>query len=139
MELTVTESRKRLRSKYDERLIDLRSNKLLITDRHGGEQTLRHVGNDDTDEEDYRVQPRVALNKGDDEEGNAKKYGDASDEVDEVRDLAGDWRLTCLESGCEIRNAAHYRPISRVDDHSPTGSFQQNKPNTTKLAEQPNN
>ena len=53
------------------------------TDGDGGEQTLGHVGHDDTDQEDDGVQPVVAEDNSDDEEGDTEEHGDTGDQMDE--------------------------------------------------------
>merc|ERR1719382_2265427 len=42
-------------------------------DSDGGKKTFRHVGHDDADQEDDSVEPVVAEDEGDDEEGDAKE------------------------------------------------------------------
>jgi len=68
-----------------------------ITDRDGCEETLWNVGDDDSDEKDDGVEPVVAENEGDDEEGNAEEDSNAGDEVDEVCDLTCNGRLDRLQ------------------------------------------
>ena len=74
------------------------------TDSDSSKETLGHVGDDDADEEDDRVEPVVAEDEGDDEEGDSEEDGDAGDDVDEVLDLLGDGGLASLKSGGEAGN-----------------------------------
>lgn len=57
------------------------------TDGDGSEETFGDVGDDDADEEDDRIEPVVAEDEGDDEEGDAEEDGHAGDDVDEVLNL----------------------------------------------------
>ena len=74
------------------------------TDSDGSKETLGHVGDDDPDEEDDRVQPVVAEDEGDDEEGDSEEDGDTGDDVDEVLDLLGNGGLATLKSGGQSSN-----------------------------------
>ena len=58
------------------------------TDRDGGEQTLGHVGDDDSNEKDDGVEPVGAEYEGDHEERDSEEHRHTGDEVDEVLDLA---------------------------------------------------
>merc|ERR1711953_1440655 len=66
-------------------------------DSDGGQETLGHVGYDDTDQEDDGVQPVVSENEGDDEEGDAEEDSDSSDDVDEVSNLLSNGSLVALQ------------------------------------------
>ena len=48
------------------------------------QQALRDVGDDDADEEDDGLDPGVAQDEGDCEEGDSQAHGHASDDDDEV-------------------------------------------------------
>ena len=77
-------------------------------DSDGGEETLGHVGHDDADQEDHGVEPVVAEDEGDDEEGDSEEDGDGGDDVDEVLDLLGNRGLTSLKTGGKTSNSAHH-------------------------------
>ena len=87
---------------------------------HGdsGQQTLWHVSDDDSDEEDNGVEPVIAQNEGDDEEGDAEEDGDTGDQVDEVVNLLGDWCLTGIKAGGQTGDPSHRRLITTADDHT---------------------
>lgn len=61
------------------------------------QQPLRHVGNDDANEEDDGLQPGVSKDQRQDEESHTEEDGHARDDVDEVLNLLG--------YGCLRRNA----------------------------------
>lgn len=86
------------------------------TDGDGGEQALGHVGDDDADEEDDGVEPVVAEDEGDDEEGDAKEDGHTGDQVDEVMDLLGDGGLAGVETRGQTGDPAHGRLVAAADD-----------------------
>jgi len=88
----------------------------------GSEQTLRHIGDDDTNEEDDSVQPVIAEDKGNDEEGDPEKDGYSCYQVDEVGDLAGNRRLAHLQTRGKIGNTTHHSPIAGIDDDSSASS-----------------
>ena len=74
------------------------------TDGDSCKKSFRYIGDDDADEEDDRVQPVVAEDEGDDEEGDSEEDGDAGDDVDEVLNLLGDGGLATLKSGGQAGN-----------------------------------
>ena len=82
--------------------------------RHSSQQSLRHVSHDDTDQEDYCIQPVVAQDEGDDEESHSKEYSHASDDVDEMFDLTGNWGLTHLQTGGQVSDTAHHSSVTSV-------------------------
>ena len=82
---------------------------ILKTDGDSCKKSFRYIGDDDADEEDDRVEPVVAEDEGDDEEGDAKEDGDAGDDVDEVLDLFGDRGLTSLETGGQTSNPGYVK------------------------------
>ncbi len=100
-------------SKYNEQAYSERS-----------EQSLRHVGDDDPDEEDDRVDPVVLEDHRQEEEADAEEDGDGGDDVDEVLDLARDRRLTRLDRRRQIRYAAHHRVVARADNDPARRSLQ---------------
>ncbi len=103
------------------------------THRHSGEQPLGHVRHDDSDEEDDGVEPVVAEDEGDDEEGHAQEYRHARDDVDEVSDLARDRSLAHLETRRQVGNAAHHGAVSGLHHDSTACSctMQQLSPNSS--------
>ena len=91
--------------------------------RDGGEQSFRHIGDDDPDEEDDGIQPVVPEYEGDDEEGDTEEDCHPGDEVDEMADLSCDRGLPDFKPRRQVRDSTHYRPISSVDDHSSCISY----------------
>ena len=65
----------------------------------------------------------VTWDEGNDEEADPKEDGNSSDDMDEVFDLLGDWRLPSLETRGESCNPAHHCVVSNVDHHPNTGSL----------------
>ena len=92
-------------------------------DSDGGQETLRHVGHDDTDQEDDGIEPVVAKDEGDDEEGHTEEDCDRGDDVDEVFNFFGNRGLSTLETGGKTGNPAHHSVVSDVDHHSNTGAL----------------
>lgn len=97
----------------------------------GGQQSLGHVSDDDADEEDDGLQPAVAQDDWQDEEGDAQEHGHAGDDLDEVLDLLGDGRLSGLQAGGQSGNTAHDGSIPGAN-HNPTSGTWQEK--TTELS-----
>jgi hypothetical protein len=95
---------------------------------HGdsGEQTLGHVGHDDTDEEDDSVEPMVAEDESNDEESHTQEDGHASDQVDEMVDFLGDGGLAGAQTGGQASNTSHDGVVTAADDnaHGGTCEFQ---------------
>ena len=60
--------------------------------------TFRHIGYNDTNQKDDGIQPMVAEDEGNDEEGDTKEDSDTSDQVDEMVNLLGDGCVTSLKS-----------------------------------------
>ena len=77
-------------------------------DSGGSEQALRLVCHNHPDEKDDSVEPVVAEDEGDDEEGDSEEDGDGGDDVDEVLDLLGNRGLTSLKTGGKTSNSAHH-------------------------------
>lgn len=63
-----------------------------------GLRTFRHVGHDDADEEDDCIQPVVAQNEGDEEEGDAQEDGHACDELNEMVNFFGDGGFSSVQT-----------------------------------------
>ena len=85
-------------------------------DGNGGEEAFGHISHDDTDQEDDGVQPVVAESEGDDEEGHAKEDGHSRNDVDEMLNLAGDWRLSRVQTSGQPGNATHHRVVAGFDN-----------------------
>lgn len=51
-----------------------------------------------TNKEDDGIEPVVAEDEGDDEEGDAEEHGHAGDKVDEMVDFLSDGRLACVQT-----------------------------------------
>ena len=92
---------------------------------HGnsGDETFRHVGDNDADQEYDGSEPMVSEDEGDDEEGNSKEDGDSSNQVDEVLDFASDGSHSSVQSGGQVGNTTHNSSVSGVDDDSLGSSF----------------
>ena len=98
---------------------------LLFTHCDCSEQSLGHVGDDDADEEDDGVEPGVAQNEGNNEEGHAEEDRDRGDDVDEVCDLACYWRLANLQATSQVGNTTHHCAISSVDHQTSSRACRQ--------------
>ena len=92
---------------------------------HSCEQTLRHVGDDDSDEEDDSIEPEIAEDEGDDEERDAEEHSNAGNEVDEMLDLLGNWRLSHFQAGGQVGDAAHDSAVTGVDNDASCGAWKQ--------------
>ena len=95
------------------------------THSDSGEQTLGHVSDDDTDEEDDGVEPVVAEDEGDDEEADSEEDGDAGDDVDEVSNLLRDRRVAHLQTGSQVGDTSHDGAVTSLHDDSDAGSCKQ--------------
>ena len=71
-----------------------------------------------TNQKDDSVQPVIAEDEGNDEEGDAEKDGHAGDEVDEVVDLLGDGRVPHVEARGEAGDPSHDGVVAAADDHA---------------------
>ena len=85
-------------------------------DGDGGQKTFGHVGHDDTDQEDDSVQPLVAKGQGDDEESHTEKDGNASNQVDEMGNFAGDRSFAGVQTGSQSSNSTHDSIVTDLDD-----------------------
>ena len=74
------------------------------TDSDGSEEALRYVCHNDPDEEDDSVEPVVAEDESDDEEGDAEEDGNAGDDVDEVFNLFGNGGLSSFKTRSQTGN-----------------------------------
>ena len=96
------------------------------TDGDGGQQTLGHVSDDDSNQEDDSIQPLVAKTQGNDEERHAQEDGHAGNQMDEMGNLASDWCLPSVQPGSQSGDTTHYRVVSDADDNSAGGTFYYN-------------
>ena len=87
-------------------------------DCDGGQNSFRNVRNDDSDQEDDGVDPRVTHAQRDDEEDDAEGDSNASDDVDEVLQLLGDRTFANFESWGQSGDAAHDTVVADADDHT---------------------
>jgi len=85
-------------------------------------QTLRYVGDNDTNEEDDSVEPVVAEDESNDEEGNAQEDGHASDQVDEMVDFLGDGGFSSVQTGSQTSNTSHDSVVTAADDNADSSS-----------------
>merc|ERR1719341_1773209 len=92
-------------------------------DGDGGKKTFGHVGHDDADQEDDGVEPVVAEDEGDDEEGDTEEDSNAGDDVNEVFNLFGDGGLSSFKTRGQTSNPAHDSVVTDVDDHAHGGSL----------------
>ena len=67
-----------------------------------GKKTFWNICNNDTNQKDYRIEPIVAKNKCNNEEGNSKKDSNTVDDVNEVSNLFG--------NGCVFSIKIRWRP-----------------------------
>merc|ERR1712110_1208502 len=92
-------------------------------DGDSGKETLGHIGHNYTNEEDDGIEPVIAKDEGNDEEGHTKKDCDGGDDVNEVFDFFGNWCLSTLEARSEASNPSHHRVVTDVDHHPDAGAF----------------
>ena len=93
------------------------------TDSDSGQETLRHVGHNDTDQEDDGIKPVVAKDEGNDEEADTEEDGDSGDDVDEMLNFLGNGSLSSLKTRSKSSNPAHHSVVSNVDHHSNAGAL----------------
>ena len=67
------------------------------------QQSLRHVGNDYTNEKDNGLQPGISKNQWQNEESHAKEDSNTRDDVDKVLNLLG---YGCLRRKLRIRTTS---------------------------------
>ena len=65
----------------------------------------------------------VSQDKCNNEKGDSKKNGHASDDVDEMSNLLGNWGITRFQSRSQTSNSTHDGVISNVDYHTFACSF----------------
>lgn len=86
------------------------------THGHSRQQSFRHVGHNDADEEDDSFQPGVAQDEGQDEEGHSEEDRHSRDQVDKVLDFDVDGRAADFELRCQGGDPAHHCPVTRGYD-----------------------
>ena len=89
---------------------------------HGGEETFRHVGDDDTNHEDDVLDDRRAVRQTDDEEDDTESNGHDGDELNELLNLLGDRRVFVARFGGETRDLTHHGAVSGADDDTAAGT-----------------
>lgn len=85
----------------------------------GGQQSFRHVGHDDANEEDDGLQPTVAQDESQDEEGDSQENSHSRDDMDEVLDLFGDGSFAGLQARGQRGDAAHDGAVAGADNDPP--------------------
>lgn len=88
------------------------------THSYSGQETLRHVSDNDSDEEDDSLQPRVSEDEGQDKERHAQEDGHTGDDVDEVLNFNGDWGTSDFQARGEGSNTTHNSAVTSVDDNT---------------------
>lgn len=85
---------------------------------HGNrrQQSLWHVGHNDADEEDDGLQPGVAQDEGQDEEGHSEEDGHGRDDVNEMLDFDVDGCAADFELRCQGGDPTHHCPVTRGYD-----------------------
>ena len=87
-------------------------------DSDGGQNSFRHVCHDDSDQEDDSVDPGVTHAQCDDEEDDADRDRDASDDADKVVQLLGDRCFSGFEARCKSGDTTHDTVVANVDNHA---------------------
>lgn len=74
------------------------------TDRDSGQQTFRHIGYDDTDEEDDSLKPGVLKDERKDEERHTQEHSHTRDDVDKMFNFCsnGVWPPSSPEASVAI-------------------------------------
>lgn len=93
------------------------------THSDSGQETLRHVGHDDANEEDDGLQPAVAQDERQHEEGDTQKHSHPCDQLDEMFDLHGYGRPPNFQAWGQSGYAAHHRPITCGNDDAPSSAW----------------
>mmetsp|Transcript_39307 Transcript_39307/g.99061 ORF Transcript_39307/g.99061 Transcript_39307/m.99061 type:complete len:350 (-) Transcript_39307:780-1829(-) len=84
-------------------------------DRHGGKQTLGHVGDNDTNHKHHVLHDGVHK-QAEDKEDDAEDHGHSGDNLDEVVNLLVKGRLHILSAGRKASNTPDQRAVARVDN-----------------------
>ena len=85
--------------------------------RDGGKETLWHVSHNNANEKDDGVEPVVAEDEGNYEEGDPEEDCNGRDEVDEVGDLLGYGSLSTLQAGGQASDAPHLWEIYHIQSN----------------------
>ncbi|GMS80947.1 hypothetical protein PENTCL1PPCAC_3122, partial [Pristionchus entomophagus] len=93
------------------------------THGHRRDQTLRHIGHDDTYEENDGGEPVISQDERNDEEGNPEEDGNSRDEMDEMLDLTSDRSHSSVQSRGKMGDSTHHRVVSRVNHDSLASSL----------------
>lgn len=88
----------------------------------GGQQTLWHVGDDDSDQEYEVVDEGLAHDESQDEEGDAQRHGHDRNHVDEVVDLGGQGGQRHFSISHDLRDQSHECVVSNLDHEAFAGS-----------------
>lgn len=91
--------------------------------RDSGQQTLWHVGYNDTDEKDDGLEPGVLKDQRKNEEGHTQEHSHTRDDVDKMFDFGSDGCLATFQPRRECRDSSHHRAIPSVHDDAACGAF----------------
>ena len=89
---------------------------------HGGEETFRHVGDDDTNHEDDVLNNRRPVGQTDDKENDTERDGDDRNELDELLDFLRNRRVFTARFRGETSDLTHDGAIAAADDDAATGT-----------------
>ena len=90
-------------------------------------ETFRNIGHNDTNEKDDSIQPVVAKNECNDEEGHTKKHGDSCDEMNEMCNFTGNWCFVVFKPRCQVRDTTHDSSITCIDNYTLASTCRQTK------------
>mmetsp|Transcript_17079 Transcript_17079/g.20562 ORF Transcript_17079/g.20562 Transcript_17079/m.20562 type:complete len:318 (-) Transcript_17079:784-1737(-) len=90
--------------------------------RDSGEQTLRHVGDNDTDNEDDILDNVGTHTHTDEEKADTQNNSDSGDQVHELLNLLSDWARVVHSLCGKTSDLAHGSAITSSDDNSPQAS-----------------
>ena len=91
--------------------------------RDSGQQTLWHVGYNDTDEKDDGLEPGVLEDQRKNEEGHTQEHSHTRDDVDKMLNFGSDGGLAAFQPGRECRDSSHHRAIPSVHDNATCGAL----------------
>lgn len=95
----------------------------MSTYSDSGQQPLRHVSHNDTNEEDDSLQPGVTQDDGQDEEGDTQEDSHTCDDMDEMLDLFGDGGFAGLQARGQSSNAAHDCAVTSADNNATSSTW----------------
>ncbi len=101
---------------------------------YSSQETLWHISDNDTNEEDDSFQPRVAKDQGEDEKGDTQEDGYTSDDMDKVLNLNRDGSATNFKTRGKGGNTTHDSAITSVDYDTPSSAWEQNKKKSMKMS-----